>query len=371
LDTSPRILFVDDDENIRTLFVRSYTREFGVVAAASGQEGIARLEERDGRIPLVVSDQRMPGMSGVQFLSVVRERWPETIRIIATAYDEPRDVIDAVNLGEIHRFIRKPWDREEMRVTLRRALETFDLRARNAKLTAELLHAERLATIGRLVSGIAHEVKNQLVVVALADAIQSRYADDRELKEMLDVLRGSLSLVGNLVEGIRDFALKRDDGKKKAPAAVRDVVESALSLLRCDKKFRRATLARDLDADLPPFPMHKDKLQQVLINLLRNAAQALPATGGRIEVRLRREGDAAVVVVRDEGCGMPPDVLARLGEPFFTTKGESGTGLGLGISREIVEGHGGTLNFESAPGAGTTATIRLPIAPGAAPPVPA
>jgi len=256
-----------------------------------------------------------------------------------------------------------------MRVTLRGAIETHDLRLRNRRLTAELLHAERLATVGRLVTGIAHEVKNQLVVVALADAIEERYRNDAQLREMLDVMRGSMSLVRGLVEGLRDFALKRHDDLAKEPAAIGEVVAEALALMRCDMRFKRATVEADIADAIPALPLHRGKMKQVLVNLLKNASQALPPAGGRIRVRVARDTEHAVVVVADEGCGMPPEILARLGEPFFTTKGE-GTGLGLGICREIVEGHGGRIAFESAPGAGTTVTLRLPLERGATPAAP-
>lgn len=358
------ILFVDDEDNIRTLFKRSFGTEFDVIAAENGPDAIARLEARagdGGEVPLVVSDQRMPGMTGVQLLAIVKERWPDTVRVVATAYDEAKDVIDAVNLGEIWRFIRKPWDREEMRATLRGAIETHDLRLRNKRLTRELLQQERLATIGKLVTGIAHEVKNQLIVVALADVIEKRYADDRELREMLDVMRGSLSLVRGLVEGVRDFALKRHDELEKEEASLADVVNESLALMRCDLEFKRATVESDLGPPVPALPLHRGKMKQVLVNLLKNASQSLGPKGGRIAVRVGRDAGHAIVAISDDGCGMPPEVLARLGEPFFTTKGEKGTGLGLGICREIVEDHGGRIAFDSAPGRGTTAIVYLPL----------
>ncbi|MEQ8985427.1 MAG: ATP-binding protein, partial [Deltaproteobacteria bacterium] len=102
-------------------------------------------------------------------------------------------------------------------------------------------------------------------------------------------------------------------------------------------------------------------LRQVLINLIKNAADALEGSGGKIEVGVAERGDRALLVVRDNGRGMPPDVQAKVFEPFFTTKGERGLGLGLDISKKIVEAHGGTMTLTSEVGAGTTFRIELPL----------
>src|SRR5262249_9632721 len=123
----PAILYVDDDPSNRLLFKLLFGREYRVVDAESGADGLRLLEREDGKIPLVVSDHRMPEMTGVPFLTKVRERWPDTIRIIATAYTDVKDLIDAINLGEIYRFVKKPWEKEELQVTLRRAMEAHEL----------------------------------------------------------------------------------------------------------------------------------------------------------------------------------------------------------------------------------------------------
>src|SRR5262249_50761123 len=151
-------------------------------------------------------------------------------------------------------------------------------------------------------------------------------------------------------------------GFEKAPASLGDVIQDSLTLCRCDLDFKRATVTSDIDPTLPEIPLHAGKMKQVLINLFRNAAQAMPRKdAGKIEVTLRRDGDEAGIAVKDSGCGMPPDVLKRIGEPFFTTKGESGTGLGIRICREIIENHSGRLVVTSEVGVGSTFEVRLPL----------
>jgi signal transduction histidine kinase len=146
---------------------------------------------------------------------------------------------------------------------------------------------------------------------------------------------------------------------------VASVIDEALAILRYDRDVVARQLVREFRTR-PLARLDRGKFGQVIINLVRNAAQASePRT--TITVGLdERDGGEVAITVADQGTGMAPEVVARLGEPFFTTRGERGTGLGLGISRRIVDEHGGAIRFDSAPGAGTTVTVTLPpIAPGA------
>src|SRR5262249_5665290 len=142
------------------------------------------------------------------------------------------------------------------------------------------------------------------------------------------------------------------------PADVASVLEEAIAIMRYDREVGARELVRDLRRR-PLARLHRGKFVQVILNLVRNAAQASPARA-RIEIVLDEDPRGVVLIVADHGHGMGPELLERLGEPFFTTRGERGTGLGLGICRRIVAEHGGTIGFESAPGAGTRVTITLP-----------
>jgi signal transduction histidine kinase len=166
-----------------------------------------------------------------------------------------------------------------------------------------------------------------------------------------------------MVGEIRDFARNPADPAGNPavalePADVASVVEEALAILRYDKDVATRELVRDVRAR-PLARLDRGKFAQVIINLVRNAAQASPPRA-RVTVQLSEEAGHVKLVVADEGIGMSEEVLARAGEPFFTTRGERGTGLGIGISRRIMDEHGGTLVYESAPGLGTRATLSLP-----------
>jgi two-component system NtrC family sensor kinase len=145
-----RILCVDDEQNV----LRSLTRLFlddpyEILTAASGAEGLLILD-RSGTVPVVISDYRMPGMSGVEFLSEVRKRWPDTVRIVLSGYADTGAIVSAINEGQIYRFVAKPWNEDELRITVANALERYDLGRKNIELAEELLRKnDELTTLNR------------------------------------------------------------------------------------------------------------------------------------------------------------------------------------------------------------------------------
>lgn len=231
-----------------------------------------------------------------------------------------------------------------------------------ATATERLMQAEQLAAVGRVVTGIAHELSRQLTLVGYAEAIKSRVAHDPELVEFADIIVSAQKRLTAMVDEIRDFAAAEgtaDNRLTREPADVIAVVDEALALMHYDRDVRQRTIVRDYRAR-PLAELHRTKFTQVVINLLANAVLATEP-GATITVSVEAgPGADAVVIVADSGAGMPPDVLARLGEPFFTTRGDRGSGLGVGICMRIVEEHGGRLTFESQVGRGTTARVMIP-----------
>ncbi len=241
-------------------------------------------------------------------------------------------------------------------VSLRLLRSIEELRAQQT--AAE--HAERLAGIGRLVAGVVHELNNPLTAVnmyseTLAEKLaQAGHdpADVEKLRAILDAGRRIQRLARDLV------AYAKPQGAGAEPVDLTAAVDEAIRLAKPALKDRSASVERRLDP-CPPVEGSRASLVQVVLNLVTNAAHAL-ARGGRVAVSLAPDGAEVRLVVEDDGAGMTPDVAARAFEPFFTTRGGEGIGLGLPIVRGIVERHGGTVSLETAPGAGTKVTVRLP-----------
>jgi polar amino acid transport system substrate-binding protein len=183
-----------------------------------------------------------------------------------------------------------------------------------------------------------------------------------ELPRILDELVASGRRIKHIVEDLKSFA-RREDAPRLEEVDVNEVARAALRLV--GPAVRKATrrFETDLAAGLPRIRGNAQRIEQVIVNLLVNACEALPDPDRRVSLRTRRDGANVVLEVRDEGVGIPAEHLSRIEEPFFTTKRErGGTGLGLSVSAGIVKEHGGSLVFTSAPGAGTTATLSLPAA---------
>lgn len=240
------------------------------------------------------------------------------------------------------------------------------------QLEARLAQADRLASVGVLAAGIAHELNNPLTYVllhldAIEDTLRTRTMDP--LAEHVVHLRRGLDRVRDIVRGVRTFA--RVGETEAVEADPRKAVELATTMAGHEVR-RRATLAVNVP-DLPVVRGDVGRLAQVLVNLLVNAAEATPRDGRahRVEVTGRVEGDRVLLEVADEGPGIDPEVLPRLFEPFFTTKGEAGTGLGLAISQDILAGVGGSIQAANRPEGGARFTISLAkVADQAAPPPP-
>jgi two-component system, NtrC family, sensor kinase len=229
------------------------------------------------------------------------------------------------------------------------------------RIAEQLRQSEKLAALGELVAGVAHELNNPLAgISAFAQLLleEELNADQRESARLIK--READRAVGV----IRDLLLfSRKAGPSTMPLDINGLVQLTLRLRAYSLRSSGVQVETHLDANLPEVSGDDQKLQQVILNLIVNAEYAMRRSSTkRLAIRTAHEGDAVVTEVSDTGAGMSEETVQRVFEPFFTTKpaGE-GTGLGLSVSYGIVEAHGGTITVESAPGRGTTFRIVLPI----------
>lgn len=353
-----------DDEPLNTHVMRGFLEDrFTVHEATSGDEALAVA----GRVPLdvVVTDQRMPGMTGVELLERLRADRPDVAGIVLTAYSDMASMERAINRAGVFRFLRKPWEPPDILealeqatafVTQRRTIEQLVhlLAARSRELGASLdevraqqsmlLHLERLGTVGRLASGIAHDLRNLMVAFRAAEWEVEKGSAPQALGEILSLgLAGVENMVrtlGTLQEfsrtGTLDLALQ-----PVQPAAV---IADATAIARMDRAFRVLRVKTELAEGLPTIRADRQKLTQVLVNLIRNALQATPPSEP-VRVSAEAAPGAVVIAVDDEGPGVPPEVRAKLFQPFASTKGDQGVGLGLYMAQLIVLSHRGRITL--------------------------
>lgn len=226
------------------------------------------------------------------------------------------------------------------------------------------IRSERLAALGRLASGVAHEVGNPLGAIAgFAELARGRLGPDHaEVEDLLARIADEAARIDRLVRDMLDFG--RPAEPVCLPMAIRPAVESALRLARVQPRFRNVEAVLELPPDLPPVVADEGRLAQVLLNLLLNAGDAMGGRG-RVRIDACRQGQRVQVRVSDEGTGIPPEHLTHVFDPFFTTKAPgTGTGLGLAVSHRLMETMGGQIEACNAPTGGAVFQLWLPAAGG-------
>ncbi|HEY1342535.1 MAG TPA: ATP-binding protein [Bryobacteraceae bacterium] len=289
--------------------------------------------------------------------------------------DKPIDIVDSSEeLDELARSFNVMRDR--LRTSLAEInqftqnLET-KVEERTQQLQAaqkKLVHTDRLASLGQLSASVAHEINNPISgVLNLSMLLQRMLKDDgippgriEEFRKYLTQVSNETARVGRIVSDL--LAFSRRTKPLRAPADLNRVVRSTLSLAQHKLKLSNVEAEASLAENLPPIPCDSQQIQQVVLNLVLNAAEA---TQSRVEKRVRiftaRAADGVVLSVTDTGEGIPPENLSKIFDPFFTTKSEGkGVGLGLAVSYGIVQAHGGEIEVKSKVGEGTTFTVTLP-----------
>jgi signal transduction histidine kinase len=366
---------VEDHPHIVQLIHMSLRRQFKVLTAPDGVKGLElALRERPN---LVVTDLMMPGIDGLALTRKLRED-PSTRHIpiiMLSARGELDDRVKGLETG-VSAYLTKPFSPKEL-LTAARGL------VRAEEQTADLVLTQRMESLEMVAAGLAHEINNPLnylknaigrvrldaeKVVALCAAARARPLDEGEqaqvekldtrLHELLGVADSGVKRIGSTVELMSRYGragYKREPVPHDAWAAAHAVVGIVLPATG-----RKVQVEVDVEGDgtLECVP---EEFNQVLSNLVQNAIEAVPEDTGRVLVRGRPDDDHIALSVKDNGSGMPPDVLQRLFTPFFTTKGPGrGTGLGLTITRRVVQSLGGTMQVSSTVGQGTEFVVRLP-----------
>jgi signal transduction histidine kinase len=389
-------VLIAEDEPVSRRLLQGHLERWGHQVAAASDGGEAWRLFEAGSYPLVISDWMMPELDGPELIRRIRAcpRPGYVYIILLTGRSQKEDVVQGMEAGA-NDFVTKPFDREELRVRLRAGERIIQLEHTLAQQNqalretqAALVQHEKLASLGRLAAGMAHElnnpvayVTNNLVVLrrdmqAALDALtayrQGHTAEAARLEADADLayfqanfartceksLEG-LHRVRDVVMNLRDFA--RLDEAEFKEADLNAALASTLELLRHEAATRDVRLQTHFEP-LPAVLCHPGKINQVFFNLLLNAVQACDR-GGSVAVRTRVEGEKGVVVeIQDDGCGIKPEHRARLFEPFFTTKPVGqGTGLGLSVGFGIVRDHGGSIEVETEVGRGSTFRVRLPL----------
>lgn len=371
----PAVLYVDDETKSRKYFALAFGKDFPVLTAASVAEAETLLQREGDRVGVLITDQRMPGETGVVLLDRVKERYPQIVRLLTTAYADLEEAMAAVNRGEIHRYVLKPWDIGALREELQQAVSLHQRKRREQ----DLLQGRRHAMMA-LASHIAHELSTPLATIrALASNIEDHIAplvagyaptavEPAAISaDMLEVLEGSPRMIRSLVDranllirllliNVAENPEERSDYRR---FSVGRCVRDALGSYPFREEERR--LVRVEGGDFEAFGSEV-LLSYAIYNLLKNALYAIAsARKGEILILTEPAEPMNRLRFRDTGSGIPAQVLPRVFDEFFTGKVSGrGTGMGLPFCRRVMTAFGGTIVCHSQPGELTELVLSFP-----------
>ncbi len=384
MDKRHTILVVDDESDVVKSVQDLLRLEYRVLGTTSARDAVKIMAEEE--VHVVMTDLRMPGMTGVEFLKQIRGQHPDAIRLLFTGYTDMKAVIDSINEGNVYRYITKPWDPDELLMTIREACERYELivarkvlaeqlQQKNAELVQsneELRQANMLKQA--FIRVASHELRTPLAIllglVSLAQESRDLMPLDESLARVKQVGERLHIIVEQLVEMLQ--AQRFEQVLQKISTDLTGLLEQAADDVRPFAMLRKQELKLELQPQLGTIEVDTAKIRDSVNHLLLNAIKFTP-DGGHITLAACRQEKIVAIRVTDDGIGMDAEMVKRVFQPFFTGFDAShhasghfefkrqGMGLGLSIARAFIEMHRGTIRVISEPNKGTTFTISLPV----------
>jgi signal transduction histidine kinase len=378
------VLFVDDEPEVLSSLKRLLrTETYDLLFAQSAREALDLLERE--RVHVIVVDLRMPEMDGFELLKRVEQKYPDIIRMVLSGRDDRDSILNAINSGNVYRYIVKPSDNMELRLIVRQAIDVFNLQQEKRDLlkkleehnrlletrvqerTSQLLAIRSQAEIGKYASQIVHNMNNSLLVMQgrlyLADLELSEASPDlNELEKDVQSIKSSVDDMEKIVAGILIHA--RDNTRcRTEEIEINEIIKRELDFFEADPVYKyQVSKHINLSDNLPPIRGDAIQIKQIADNLIKNAIDAMEnSPEKKLIVETFSDDNTVAIRISDTGEGISEENLARIFSPDFTTKPiGKGTGLGLASVRTMVDAYSGEIQVESKKGVGTTFTVRLP-----------
>jgi signal transduction histidine kinase len=367
-----RLLLVDDEDEFRQTLAKRLAKR-GLVAeqAADGEQCLAVLENK--AMDVVVLDVKMPGMTGIEVLRRIAAAHPKTEVILLTGQASAADGVEGIKCGAFD-YLTKPIELEHLFNKIMQAYNKIQRKQAEhqeveyrRQMQQQMIACERLASLGTLAAGVAHEINNPLAIIRESAGWMRQFFAKNESKDMprredvfraLDKVENSVERASRITHQLLGFVGKSEPAVSEINLTL--LAEEAIQLIIHEARNRDIQINRQMPSSLQNIWSDAYQIRQVLLNLLTNALHAIESKG-TITLAVEDVGDSQVITVSDSGTGIAREHLDKIFEPFFSTKSPGqGTGLGLFVSRGIVEKLGGSIEVSSKLGQGACFRIMLP-----------
>ena len=373
----PQVLVIDDEmgprESLRMLLKPNYQ----VYTAENVETGLQILQEK--RPDAVISDIRMPGTSGIEGLRKIREIDPHVAVIMLTGFGALDTAKEALRLGA-NDYISKPFDAREMRETIGRNVErtrvqrtgataAAEISELNSRLLKELAQKERLASLGQVSAEIVHDLGNPLTIVwgyvqilakKLEQSEKENGAKNSDSAKELGIIEQNVRLCREYLNMWRSYGSA--EASPHQPISMSQIVSEVVKGITPLAGEGGIKLNSNIGDDHCTVLGDAVQIKRAIQNVIINALQAFSAKTGKVEIGCQRKDFYVDIRVEDNGSGIAKEQLGKIFDPYFTTKqGKSGTGLGLYITKKVIDDHNGSIKVDSTPGVGTVFVIRLPL----------
>lgn len=358
--TPVRILLVEDDEDDCMIFkdyLADLPMKYEIAWAKNNAEFQDQLEKNE--FDIIVTDYLLGTTSGLEVLKRAREKSPHTPVIILTGKGSDSIDIEAMKLGAADYLIKSQLDAASIERSIRYALE----RANASRILVENENyqnrLDKIISTGRIARMIAHEIKNPLTSITLCvDQLKDLVGSNEEAAFYINIINQTSSRIDQLVNDLINSTRFGDIKLQKENLV--DVVKNSLQLAADRARLKSVQLQEEYSDPTIEMELDGEKLKLAFVNLIVNAVEATEEKTGVIGVRVRKQKDKVSVCIKDNGCGMTPEVQKKLFEPFFTSKAK-GSGLGLTSAHNIILGHKGRIDVTSEPGKGTEFVVSFPL----------
>lgn len=358
MSDTKRILYLDDEENNLVAFKALFRRDYEVHTTTSPQEAVQILNEQE--IQVILSDQKMPDISGVEFFELTRTDFPDAVRVLVTGYADIEAVIDAINKGGVYRYVTKPWDENDLKICIENAFDKFFTRKEIENKNEELVQAN--SDLEKFIYSASHDLRAPLV--SIKGVIQLAKLEGLDPKAMgyLEMIEKSTTKLDAFVQNIIHYYQNIRSDESVQRVDMNELIDLIIDQYAAYEDADKIKITKDINSSTD-FNGDAYRLRIVLGNLLANAIKFNDPNKSdkTVDIHVVQNVDKLLLRFTDNGIGMHTDVLKSVEEIFAqkTTK-SPGIGVGLYLVREAVSKMGGKISVASAPNEFTTFTIEIP-----------